>query len=107
MNAQYQLVSEAIAGTFSLRPELRVDIFERDTGNTPHFHVRDRKTLGDKFNSCIYLLTNGYYLHEGKTNVLTTKERKLLNGLMDETWINNQYLTVNFKIKVWQALCLM
>lgn len=61
---------------------LEIYVNTDDGGNLPHFHMRD-KTDWNKFHTCILIEQPKYFLHEGKENILNSKQRKELVEFME------------------------
>ena len=80
-------------GFFGKNGELEIYIRTDDAGFIPHFHIRDAATQGERFNTCIQISTNKYFLHGGYSDTLNTKQRKALAEFMesscDEHFENN------------------
>lgn len=64
-----------------------------DAGNIPHFHYRDRTTVGQQFHTCIRLDKPEYFHHTGKEDVLNSKQKKnlikFLNSKARSGWSTN------------------
>lgn len=60
---------------------LEIYVNTNDAGNIPHFHIRDKDDWS-KFHSCIKILSPEYFAHEGKEDVLNSKQRKKLQEFM-------------------------
>ena len=80
-----------------------------DSGNIPHFHMKDTNTDGKKFHTCIQLTKNNYFLHEGKTKVISSsKIRKELCKLLKSkpTKIPKEIQHIKPLPKtVWEMMC--
>lgn len=60
-----------------------VKVNSNDPGKIPHVHVLDSNTLGKQFHCCIQLEKNNYFIHDGKTDTLTSRsERKQFYDFM-------------------------
>lgn len=53
-----------------------------DAGKIPHFHYRDKDDW-KKFHSCIQIMKAEYFAHEGKEDILNSKQRKELQKFME------------------------
>lgn len=54
-------------------------VFTDDSGNKPHFHIRDAATRGQDFHTCIEIKHPRYFHHTGKEDILNSKmKRKLI-----------------------------
>ena len=63
---------------------LELIIWTDDSGNIPHFHLRDRSTKGEKFHSCIRIDKPEYFIHTGKENKLNSKQKKNLMAFLQQ-----------------------
>lgn len=63
--------------------ELVAYVRSNDPGNIPHFHIVDKTTLGRKFHTCIKIESAEYFHHEGKKDVLNSKQRKSLVNFLN------------------------
>lgn len=83
-----------------LNTKLEIYVHTNDPGNIPHFHIRDVKTRGNEFHTCVEIKTNRYFHHTGKEGVLNGKERKALYDFLNS---NDKYGESNWKvlIKEW------
>lgn len=55
-----------------------------DLRKIPHFHYVDHSTFGNEFHTCIRLDVPEYFLHEGKDDVLNSKQKKNLVSFLKE-----------------------
>lgn len=71
-----------------------------DIGNIPHFHLRDKGTMGNEFHTCIEIQRNHYFHHNAKEDFLTIKMRKNLMKFLES---NDEYGETNWivLIKEW------
>lgn len=53
-------------------------VFTDDSGNKPHFHIRDGATRGQDFHTCIEIKHPRYFHHTGKEDVLNSKMKRKL-----------------------------
>lgn len=91
-----------MANIGSIDNKLVVIIRMNDPGNIPHFHIVDKATLGRDFHTCIKIETPEYFHHEGKEDVLNSKQRKNLNDFLknkNELGVTNwKYLVTTWNI---------
>lgn len=91
-----------MANIGSIDNKLIAIIRMNDPGNIPHFHIVDKATLGRDFHTCIKIETPEYFHHEGKEDVLNSKQRKNLNDFLknkNELGITNwKYLVTTWNI---------
>ncbi len=65
--------------------KLCVVIRMNDAGNIPHFHIMDKSKLGRVFHTCIKIESPEYFHHEGKEDILNSKQRKNLIEFFNQT----------------------
>lgn len=91
-----------MANIGSIDNKLVAIIRMNDPGNIPHFHIVDKATLGRDFHTCIGIETPEYFHHEGKEDVLNSKQRKNLNDFLknkNELGVTNwKYLVTTWNI---------
>ena len=91
-----------MANIGSIDNKLVAIIRMNDPGNIPHFHIVDKATLGRNFHTCIKIETPEYFHHEGKEDVLNSKQRKNLNDFLknkNELGVTNwKYLVTTWNI---------
>lgn len=79
-----------------------VYVWTDDEGSIPHVHVRDAETKGSRFETCVKLETNEYFLHGSFTD---TMDDKLMTDFHDFMCSNprNPYFNSNyeFAIAMW------
>ena len=61
--------------------ELFVETDDEET--TPHFHIRDAETKGERFETCVCLETNRYCLHGKHKDILTPEQQTMLMEFME------------------------
>ena len=61
--------------------DLEVYVNTNDAGKIPHFHLRD-SVEWEKFHTCVRIDSAEYFLHEGKEDILNSKQRKDLDRFM-------------------------
>lgn len=79
--------------------DLELIIWTDDPGNIPHFHIRDKETKGNNFHCCIRLDEPSYFKHQGKMDVLNTKQKKKLIN-----FLNSSSKMGNFEVKNWDKI---
>ena len=68
------LVNEmARVGDFNTALEVYVRTDEG--GNVPHFHIRDKRSRGKAFHTCVQIRRPAYFRHDGKEGVLNPTQR--------------------------------
>ena len=91
-----------MANIGSIDNKLVAIIRMNDPGNIPHFHIVDKATLGRNFHTCIKIETPEYFHHEGKEDVLNSKQRKNLDDFLknkNELGVTNwKYLVTTWNI---------
>ena len=70
-----------------------------DGGNIPHVHVRDRATRGRKFETCVELKTNNYFLHGKYKSVMNNEMARQFAEFMEERPKNTKYQN-NYELSV-------
>ena len=83
---------------------LEVYVNTNDSGNIPHFHLRDKDDW-EKFRSCIQIIRPEYYVHEGMEDVLNSKQRKDLVNFMSDNVSIKKYAD-KFDNN-WQLVCFL
>ena len=77
-------------------------VFTNDSGKIPHFHVRDKETMGQKFHTYIRIDKAEYFHHTGKEDILNKKERKELVNFLRSNYRNRENETNwNHLIDLW------
>lgn len=73
----------------------------KDGGNIPHFHYVDEGTRGTDnkkgFHTCIKIESPEYFLHEGKMDVLNTKQRKELEKFLNDKFDDDKVNMTNWE----------
>ena len=69
----------------------------------PHMHIWDDETDGKKIHTCVRLDKIGYFLHTGKEDILTPKQKKyLVDFLKEECKKNKRYKTNwEYALSMW------
>lgn len=95
---------EAMAriGFTSDRYEIYVNT--NDGGKIPHFHYRDANDW-NKFHTCIRIDRPEYFHHDGKSDVLNSKQKRALQKFMKSKVSLNRYKD-KFSNN-WELICLM
>ena len=80
--------------------KLEVYVMTDDPGHVPHFHLRDVKTKGQEFDTCIEIMRSKYFIHGHHNDTLNAKGKKALAEFMEakcpnEKYENNYELTVD------------
>lgn len=85
-------------GTFS---KYTIIVWTNDPRNTPHFHIVDSSTRGEKFHTCLKIETPEYFHHSGKEDVLNNKERKELLKFLNskDKWGEQNWIVL---LKEWE-----
>ena len=79
----------------------QIYIHTNDPGNTPHFHIWDLSTRGEKFHTCIRIDCAEYFHHTGKEDKLNSKLRKsLVNFLQSKDEFDDCTIWVTL-LKEW------
>lgn len=72
-----------------------------DSGYIPHFHYVDETSMGkDKkkgFHTCIKIEKPEYFLHEGKLDILNSKQRKELVEFLAQPFNRSQFHGTNWE----------
>lgn len=77
--------------------DLEIYIRTDDPGHIPHFHIWDKETKGDKFHSCVRIDKAAYFFHEGKRDILNSRQRKELVRFLESPY-------KRYNITNWQYL---
>lgn len=84
--------------------ELEVYVNTDDAGNLPHFHLRDSSDW-DRFHTCILIERAEYFLHQGKEDILNSKQRKELQEFMESPVLLKKYK--HMVATNWDLICLL
>ena len=91
-----------MANVGDINSKLVAIIRMNDPGNIPYFHIVDKTTLGRDFHTCIKIESAEYFHHEGKEDILNSKQRKNLNDFLkkdNEIGVSNwKYLVTTWNI---------
>lgn len=75
-----------------------------DGGNIPHVHIWDKGIHGKKFETCVQLKTNTYFLHNGYTDTFNISQKKAFAQFMKSKPQNKRYATYyEFAVDMWNA----
>ena len=73
-----------------------------DEGEIPHMHIWDDETDGKKIHTCVRLDKIGYFLHTGKEDILTPKQKKYLVAFLKEECKNKRYkMNWEYALSMW------
>lgn len=78
------LLTEMARVGFMDQGRYEIYVWTDDPGNEPHIHIRDYSTHGEKFETCVKLRTNEYFLHNGYTDMFNHRYEKLLYEFMTQ-----------------------
>lgn len=70
-------------GYFGENDEYEIYVKTDDEETTPHFHIRDAETQGERFETCVCFEQNRYCLHGECKDVLTPEQQTLLKEYME------------------------
>ena len=70
---------------------MEVYVMTDDPGHIPHFHLRDVKTRGEEFDTCIEITKPKYFLHGHHNDTLNAKGKKALAEFMEAKCPNSKY----------------
>lgn len=70
-------------GYFGENDEYEIYVKTDDEETTPHFHIRDAETQGERFETCVCFEQNRYCLHGEYKDVLTPEQQALLKEYME------------------------
>ena len=90
-------------GFFGENKELEAYIVTDDAHPYPHFHIRDRETLGELLNVGVALEWSAYYMpHENATQQLTKEQSQMLNDFINEPCRSPHYTNnYEFAVDMW------
>ena len=75
-----------------------------DGGNNAHFHYR-KKNNWDEFHTCIMIEEAEYFHHDGKEDVLNSKQRKLLDEFLRSKVTIARY--ADKFVNNWELICFL
>ena len=68
-----------------------VFVYTDDGGGCPHFHIWDSSTKGKAFHTCVRFDSPEYFYHNGKEDILNSKQKKLLDDFFKAPSRNKRY----------------
>lgn len=95
---------EAMARVGFTSDRYEVYVNTNDGGKIPHFHYRDANDWS-KFHTCIRIDRPEYFHHEGKSDVLNSKQKRALQKFMKSKVSLNRYKD-KFSNN-WELICFM
>ena len=95
---------EAMARIGFTSDRYEVYVNTNDGGKIPHFHYRDANDWS-KFHTCICIECPEYFHHEGKSDVLNSKQKKALQKFMKSKVSLDRYKD-KFSNN-WELICFM
>ena len=95
---------EAMARVGFTSDKYEVYVNTNDGGKIPHFHYRDANDWS-KFHTCIRIDRPEYFHHEGKSDVLNSKQKKALQKFMKSKVSLDRYKD-KFSNN-WELICFM
>lgn len=95
---------EAMARIGFTSDRYEVYVNTNDSGKIPHFHYRDANDW-NKFHTCIRIDCPEYFHHEGKSDVLNSKQKRALQRFMKSKVSLNRYKD-KFSNN-WELICFM
>lgn len=95
---------EAMARIGFTSDRYEVYVNTNDGGKIPHFHYRDANDWS-KFHTCIRIDRPEYFHHEGKSDVLNSKQKKALQKFMKSKVSLDRYKD-KFSNN-WELICFM
>ena len=81
--------------------ELFVETDDEET--TPHFHIRDAETKGERFETCVCFGTNRYCLHGTYKDILTPEQQTKLMDFMESLSLYKPYSLPLIRNYEWAA----
>lgn len=95
---------EAMARVGYTSDRYEIYVNTNDGGKIPHFHYRDASDWS-KFHTCIRIDRPEYFHHEGKSDVLNSKQKRALQKFMKSKVSLNRYKD-KFSNN-WELICFM
>lgn len=95
---------EAMARVGFTSDRYEVYVNTNDGGKIPHFHYRDANDWS-KFHTCIRIDLPEYFHHEGKSDILNSKQKRSLQKFMKSKVSLNRYKD-KFSNN-WELICFM
>ena len=78
-------------GYFGENDKYEMYVKTDDEETTPHFHIRDAETQGERFETCVCFETNRYCLHGEYKDMLTPEQQALLKEYMESLSRHKQH----------------
>ena len=95
---------EAMARVGFTSDRYEIYVNTNDGGKIPHFHYRDANDC-NKFHTCIRIDRPEYFHHDGKSDVLNSKQKRALQKFMKSKVSLNRYKD-KFSNN-WELICFM
>lgn len=95
---------EAMARVGFTSDRYEIYVNTNDGGKIPHFHYRDANDW-NKFHTCIRIDRPEYFHHDGKSDVLNSKQKRALQKFMKSKVSLNRYKD-KFSNN-WELICFM
>lgn len=90
-------------GYFGENDEYEIYVKTDDEETTPHFHIRDAETQGERFETCVCFEQNRYCLHGEYKDVLTPEQQALLKEYMESLSLYKLYTLPLMRNYEWAA----
>ena len=90
-------------GYFGENDEYEIYVKTDDEETTPHFHIRDAETKGERFETCVCFETNHYCLHGEYGDVLRPEQQALLKEYMESLSLYKLYALPLVRNYEWAA----
>ena len=90
-------------GYFGENDEYEIYVKTDDEETTPHFHIRDAETKGERFETCVCFEANCYCLHGEYKDVLTPEQQALLKEYMESLSLYKLYFLPLIRNYEWAA----
>ena len=90
-------------GFFGDNDEFELFVETDDEETTPHFHIRDSETQGERFETCVCFETNRYCLHGTYKDILTPEQQALLKEYMESLSLYKLYTLPLVRNYEWAA----
>lgn len=90
-------------GYFGDNDEYELFVETDDEETTPHFHIRDAETKGERFETCVCFEANCYCLHGEYKDVLTPEQQALLKEYMESLSLYKLYSLPLVRNYEWAA----
>lgn len=90
-------------GYFGENDKYEMYVKTDDEETTPHFHIRDAETQGERFETCACFETNRYCLHGEYKDMLTPEQQALLKEYMESLSLYKLYTLPLVRNYEWAA----